>query len=188
MCGSGPNVLAKRGRKIESPRVLCERFVLIGAMNPCPCGWYGDPVKECTCSNAMVSRYQADQRRPPDLRPAAGPRRSLLGQPSAAYIEVPRVEYEKRSDDRLGEPSNLFLKNRRHPGAGGGGERTAAPALWGGQRVVVQRGHGAGRGAGPLPGGRRRAEPAAGGDAAAPRGHPHERPGPMRILRESGAF
>jgi magnesium chelatase family protein len=64
MCGSGPNVLAKRGRKIESPRVLCERFVLIGAMNPCPCGWYGDPVKECTCSNAMVSRYQADQRRP----------------------------------------------------------------------------------------------------------------------------
>jgi len=25
----------------------------------CPCGWYGDPVKECTCSNSMVSRYQA---------------------------------------------------------------------------------------------------------------------------------
>jgi len=28
-------------------------------MNPCPCGYYGDPVKECTCSNMMVSRYQA---------------------------------------------------------------------------------------------------------------------------------
>ena len=27
-------------------------------MNPCPCGFYGDPVQECTCSNAMVSRYQ----------------------------------------------------------------------------------------------------------------------------------
>ena len=27
-------------------------------MNPCPCGWYGDPGKECTCSNSMVSRYQ----------------------------------------------------------------------------------------------------------------------------------
>jgi magnesium chelatase family protein len=25
---------------------------------PCPCGWSGDPVQECTCSNAMVSRYQ----------------------------------------------------------------------------------------------------------------------------------
>ena len=33
-------------------------FMLIGAMNPCPCGYYGDPVQECTCSNAMVSRYQ----------------------------------------------------------------------------------------------------------------------------------
>ncbi|MCL5958464.1 MAG: ATP-binding protein [Chloroflexi bacterium] len=27
-------------------------------MNPCPCGYYGDSVKECTCSEAMVSRYQ----------------------------------------------------------------------------------------------------------------------------------
>ncbi len=25
---------------------------------PCPCGWYGDPVKECTCRNSIVSRYQ----------------------------------------------------------------------------------------------------------------------------------
>ena len=33
-------------------------FMLIGSMNPCPCGYYGDPVKECTCSAAMVSRYQ----------------------------------------------------------------------------------------------------------------------------------
>jgi predicted ATPase with chaperone activity len=32
-------------------------------MNPCPCGWYGDPVRECTCSHAMVSRYQSDPRR-----------------------------------------------------------------------------------------------------------------------------
>ena len=32
-------------------------------MNPCPCGWYGDPVKECTCSLSMVSRYQSDPRR-----------------------------------------------------------------------------------------------------------------------------
>jgi magnesium chelatase family protein len=41
-----------------SPRVYCGPFVLIGAMNPCPCGYYGDPVQECTCSNAMVTRYQ----------------------------------------------------------------------------------------------------------------------------------
>jgi magnesium chelatase family protein len=48
----------------------------------------------------MVSRYQARTRHAAHLRPAAGPDR-----PSAAHIEVPRVEYEKLSDDRLGEPS-----------------------------------------------------------------------------------
>ena len=34
------------------------QFLLIGAMNPCPCGWYGDPVRSCTCNPAIVSRYQ----------------------------------------------------------------------------------------------------------------------------------
>jgi magnesium chelatase family protein len=45
------------------------------------------------------------------------------------HIEVPRVEYEKLSDERLGEPSSLFLKNRHHSRAGGGGTREAAAAL-----------------------------------------------------------
>ena len=31
---------------------------LIAAMNPCPCGYYGDPVRACTCSNSTVSKYQ----------------------------------------------------------------------------------------------------------------------------------
>jgi magnesium chelatase family protein len=67
-------------------------FMLVGAMNPCPCGWYGDPVKECTCSNAMVSRYQ---------KRISGPLLDRID----IHIDVPRVEYEKLSDDRLGEPS-----------------------------------------------------------------------------------
>jgi magnesium chelatase family protein len=69
-------------------------FMLIGAMNPCPCGWYGDPVKECTCSNSMVSRYQ---------KRISGPLLDRID----IHIEVPRVEYEKLSDDRLGEPSSV---------------------------------------------------------------------------------
>jgi magnesium chelatase family protein len=59
---------------------------------PCPCGYHGDPVKECTCSWSMVSRYQ---------KRISGP---LLDR-SDIHIEVPRVEYEKLTDERLGEPS-----------------------------------------------------------------------------------
>ena len=35
------------------------RFTLIGAMNPCPCGYYGDSDKKCTCSVAQIERYRA---------------------------------------------------------------------------------------------------------------------------------
>ena len=33
-------------------------FQLVAAMNPCPCGYYGDPTKECTCAPSMVTRYR----------------------------------------------------------------------------------------------------------------------------------
>jgi magnesium chelatase family protein len=65
-------------------------FQLIAAMNPCPCGYYGDPVKPCTCSNAMVTKYQ---------KRISGPLLDRID----IHVEVPRVEYEKLSSDRLGE-------------------------------------------------------------------------------------
>jgi magnesium chelatase family protein len=67
-------------------------FMLISAQNPCPCGWHGDPVRECTCSLSMVSRYQ---------KRISGPLLDRID----IHMEVPRVDYEKLSDDRLGEPS-----------------------------------------------------------------------------------
>jgi len=67
-------------------------FMLIAAMNPCPCGYFGDPVRECTCSMSMVSRYQ---------KRISGPLMDRID----IHVEVPRVEYEKLADDRLGEPS-----------------------------------------------------------------------------------
>ncbi|MBF6613109.1 MAG: YifB family Mg chelatase-like AAA ATPase [Chloroflexi bacterium] len=72
-------------------------FVLIAAMNPCPCGYFGDPVKECTCSNSTVARYQ---------KKISGP---LLDRMDI-HIEVPRVDYEKLSDTRLGESSNAIRR------------------------------------------------------------------------------
>ena len=67
-------------------------FMLIAAQNPCPCGYFGDPVKECTCTPAMVTRYQ---------KRISGPLLDRID----IHIEVPRVEYERLSDDRFGEAS-----------------------------------------------------------------------------------
>jgi len=68
------------------------RFVLIAAMNPCPCGYWGDPVRECTCSPATVTRYQ---------KRISGPLLDRID----IHVEVPRVDYNKLTDDRRGEPS-----------------------------------------------------------------------------------
>jgi len=69
-------------------------FQLVAAMNPCPCGFYGDPLKPCTCSASTVTKYQ---------KRISGPLLDRI----EIYVEVPRVEYEKISDRRLGEPSNV---------------------------------------------------------------------------------
>ena len=94
-------------------------FMLIAAMNPCPCGYYGDPVRECTCSPSVVSRYQ---------RRISGP---LLDR-FDIHVEVPRVEYEKLTDDRLGEPSGAVrerverARERQRERFGGTGMRSNA--------------------------------------------------------------
>jgi magnesium chelatase family protein len=67
-------------------------FMLVGAMNPCPCGYYGDPFHQCTCSANMVSRYQ---------HRISGPFLDRVD----IFVEVPHIDYEKLSDERSGEPS-----------------------------------------------------------------------------------
>jgi magnesium chelatase family protein len=61
--------------------------------HPCPCGYHGDPTHACTCSPSMVTRYQ---------KRISGP---LLDR-FDIHIEVPRVNYEKLTTDRLGETSD----------------------------------------------------------------------------------
>ncbi|HUM63623.1 MAG TPA: YifB family Mg chelatase-like AAA ATPase [Anaerolineaceae bacterium] len=70
-------------------------FQLVAAMNPCPCGYYGDPTRVCTCAPGIVTKYQ---------RRISGPLMDRID----IHVEVPRVDYEKLSDARLGEPSAVI--------------------------------------------------------------------------------
>jgi magnesium chelatase family protein len=68
-------------------------FMLVGAMNPCPCGYYGDPFKECKCSSGEISRYH---------KRISGP---LLDRVDI-FVDVPHIDYEKLTEDKPGESSD----------------------------------------------------------------------------------
>jgi magnesium chelatase family protein len=101
----GPRVLEGLRQPLEDKIVTISRaagsltipanFMLIAAMNHCPCGYYGDLVKPCTCSAGMVTKYQ---------KRISGPLLDRID----IHTQVPRVEYEKLSDARLGEPSSIL--------------------------------------------------------------------------------
>ncbi len=61
-------------------------------VQPCPCGYYGDPQKPCICAQALVTKYQ---------KRISDPMLDRID----IHVEVPRVDYQKLSDDRLGEAS-----------------------------------------------------------------------------------
>ncbi|MEN6408732.1 MAG: YifB family Mg chelatase-like AAA ATPase [Anaerolineaceae bacterium] len=98
----GPRVLEVLRQPVEDKVVTISRaqgsltfpanFQMIAAMNPCPCGYFGDPVKPCTCSFGTVTKYQ---------KRISGPLLDRID----IHIQVPRVEYDKLSDSRTGEPS-----------------------------------------------------------------------------------
>ncbi len=98
--------------------------MLVAAQNPCPCGWFGDAERQCTCSPAMVTRYQ---------KRISGPLLDRLD----IHVEVPRVNYEKLASDRLGEPSRAIRARvtaareqqaRRFGSAGAGTNAGMGPA------------------------------------------------------------
>ncbi len=67
--------------------------MLIAAMNPCPCGFYGHPVRKCTCSEKAIAKY---------LGRVSGPLLDRID----IHIEVPPVEYDELSGKaQSGEPS-----------------------------------------------------------------------------------
>ena len=64
---------------------------------PCPCGYYQSTTKPCTCATATVTKYQ---------KRISGPLLDRID----IHIEVPSVDYEKLSGDRLGETSKSIRK------------------------------------------------------------------------------
>jgi magnesium chelatase family protein len=71
------------------------RFMLIAASNPCPCGYYNDPEKNCTCSPSQISMYR---------RKMSGPLMDRID----LFIEVPAVKYEKLVSESSESQSNIL--------------------------------------------------------------------------------
>lgn len=74
------------------------KFMLVAAMNPCPCGYFGDRIRTCRCSAQQIRQYQAK---------ISGPLLDRID----LHIEVPSVKYRALSDKELGESSST-IKSR----------------------------------------------------------------------------
>jgi magnesium chelatase family protein len=70
-------------------------FMLIAAMNPCPCGYYNHPEKECVCAPGTVQKY---------LNKVSGPLLDRID----IHVEVTPVNFDQLSDTRKAEPSSLI--------------------------------------------------------------------------------
>ena len=72
-------------------------FMLVAAMNPCPCGYYNHPDRECVCKPGEVQKY---------LNKISGPLMDRID----LHVEVLPVPYNELSDTRKGEPSSEIRK------------------------------------------------------------------------------
>ena len=93
---------------------LPSRFMLVCAMNPCRCGWFGHPSGRCTCTDGQVQSY---------LRRISGPLLDRIDM----HVEVPSVEYEAMRRKEQPESSQQVrsrvnaarqVQQRRYEGTG----------------------------------------------------------------------
>jgi magnesium chelatase family protein len=73
------------------------RFMLVAAMNPCPCGYQTDPKRECRCSPTQIARYRSK---------ISGPLLDRID----IHVEVPAIDYEQLTKLEKGEPSSEVRK------------------------------------------------------------------------------
>ncbi len=71
------------------------QFMLVAAMNPCPCGYYGDPKKDCRCSPNRIQNYR---------NKISGPLLDRID----LHIEVPSIRYQELASLKPGEPSEAM--------------------------------------------------------------------------------
>lgn len=96
------NVLEVLRQPLEDGRVTISRaltsitypsrFMLVAALNPCPCGYLGDPQHTCSCTPVMIHRYRSR---------ISGPLLDRID----LHIEVPAVKYRELADRAEGESS-----------------------------------------------------------------------------------
>jgi len=96
------NVLEVMRQPLEEERVTISRaatsltyparFMLVAAMNPCPCGYYADPSNECACTVPQIKRYRSK---------ISGPLMDRID----IHIEVPAVKYRDLATREPGESS-----------------------------------------------------------------------------------
>lgn len=86
----GKMMLVRKGKYIEFPA----RFLLIGAMNPCPCGYHGEPGGRCGCAPKEVSKYRKQLSK-------SGPIASRFD----IKLKISPVPFDVLEGEELGEPS-----------------------------------------------------------------------------------
>ena len=78
-------------RAAASATFPCQ-FMLVAAMNPCPCGYYGDPKRECRCTPNQIQRYR---------NKISGPLLDRID----IHVEVPSIRYQELAGVTAGETS-----------------------------------------------------------------------------------
>ncbi|MBF0203344.1 MAG: YifB family Mg chelatase-like AAA ATPase [Desulfamplus sp.] len=85
--------ISRAGAKLAYPSV----FMLVAAMNPCPCGYHGDTVRECTCTASQIQRYRGR---------ISGPLMDRID----IHIDVPAVSFVELTGNTKPESSNEIRK------------------------------------------------------------------------------
>lgn len=78
--------------RVQGSLTFPARFILVAAMNPCPCGYYGDSEKECHCTPGEILRYQ---------KKISGPLLDRID----LQVELPRVKYDDLKSEEKSEKS-----------------------------------------------------------------------------------